>query len=126
MVAALVDTSVLIDILRLNPTAQTWLTQQPDRLGIVPVVWLEVIQGADNRQKQKEALALLRRFERVELIDRDYDWAIKQALLFNLSYHVGGVDCLIASVNYRLQLPLYTTNLKHFVPLLGALAQKPY
>jgi predicted nucleic acid-binding protein len=99
VVAALVDTSVLIDILRLNPAAQNWLTQQPDRLGIVPVVWLEVIQGADNRRKQKEALTLLRRFERVELIDSDYDWAIKQAILFNLSHNVGGVDCLIASVN---------------------------
>jgi hypothetical protein len=28
--------------------------------------------------------------------------------------------------SYRLQLPLYTRNLKHFAPLLGKLAQEPY
>jgi hypothetical protein len=28
--------------------------------------------------------------------------------------------------SYRLQLPLYTRNLKHFAPLLGKLAREPY
>jgi predicted nucleic acid-binding protein len=45
---------------------------------------------------------------------------------YELSHGVGMMDCLIASVSYRLQLPLYTHNLKHFAPLLNDLAQKPY
>ena len=36
------------------------------------------------------------------------------------------VDLLIAAPSQRLQLPLYTHNLKHLSPLLGTLAQKPY
>jgi predicted nucleic acid-binding protein len=116
MVTALLDTSILIDILRQNPTAQNWLEQREGRLGITPVVWLEVLQGATNRAKQKDALALLKRFERIEVTAADYDWAIEQVIRFRLSHNVGGVDCLIASASFRLQLPLYTINLKHFAP----------
>jgi predicted nucleic acid-binding protein len=54
------------------------------------------------------------------------DWAMDQQEKFALSHNVGMNDCLIASISYRLQLPLYTTNLKHFIPLLNNLAQKPY
>jgi predicted nucleic acid-binding protein len=39
---------------------------------------------------------------------------------------IGMMDCLIASVSLCLQLPLYTRNLRHFTPLLGTLAVKPY
>jgi predicted nucleic acid-binding protein len=126
MVTALVDTSVLVDILRLNQTARHWIAGQQDRLGVTPIVWLEVIQGSDSKLKQNDALALLKRFERIELTSGDYDWAIQQAIRLKLSHNVGGMDCLIASASHRLQIPLYTTNLKHFASLLGALAQKPY
>ena len=44
----------------------------------------------------------------------------------SISHNVGSIDCLIASASHRLQLPLYTMNVKHFAPLLGGLAQKPY
>ena len=36
------------------------------------------------------------------------------------------VDLLITAAARRLALPLYTPNLKHFVPLLGDLARQPY
>lgn len=125
MVAGLVDTSIIIDILRLQSTAQSWLANQP-QLGVATIVWLEVIQGAGNRQKQNQAITILKRFQRVEHTEADYDQAINYLMRYKLSHNVGGNDCLIASVSYRLQLPLYTTNLKHFAPLLGELAQKPY
>jgi predicted nucleic acid-binding protein len=51
---------------------------------------------------------------------------MQAGMVFTLSHGVGIMDCLIASVSYRLQVPLYTRNLKHFTPLLGALAQTPY
>jgi predicted nucleic acid-binding protein len=36
------------------------------------------------------------------------------------------MDALIASAAYRLRVPLFTRNLKHFQPMLGPLVQKPY
>ena len=62
----------------------------------------------------------------VYLTQADLDWAMQTQMRYELSHGVGMMDCLIASVSHRLQLPLYTHNLKHFTPLLGALAQKPY
>ena len=52
---------------------------------------------------------------------------MQQMEQLRLSYGVGINDCLIASVAQRLQVPLYTHNLKHMRVLLGdTLPQKPY
>ncbi len=45
---------------------------------------------------------------------------------FQFSHHIGKEDCLIASVAHRLQVPLYTHNLKDMQPLIGSLAIQPY
>ncbi|NWF68509.1 MAG: hypothetical protein HXY40_05435 [Chloroflexi bacterium] len=55
----------------------------------------------------------------------DIDWAADRLADFRLSHGVEIMDCLIAAPCHRLQLPLYTHNLKHLTPLLGALAHKP-
>ena len=125
MVKALIDTSILIDLLRHFTPAITWFTSQTD-LAVSGVVWLELLQGARNSLAQQKALQLLQQLQRIEVTDEDMNWAIKQVIHYNLSHNIGGVDCLIAATNYRLQLPLYTMNLKHFTPILGTLAQKPY
>jgi predicted nucleic acid-binding protein len=125
MVKALLDSSILIDLLRRHPPAITWFTGQVD-LGASTIVWIELIQGAQNSHAQQKSVQLLRQLQRIEINDADMDWAIKRLISYNLSHKVGGVDCLIAAPSYRLQIPLYTMNLKHFTPILGTLAQKPY
>jgi predicted nucleic acid-binding protein len=121
----LLDSSVVIDVLREHPPAENWLKSQ-GQLGVTRIVWLEVIEGAFNKRKQREALKLLRRFALVELTTPDMIWAVNTLIRTNLGYNVDAFDCLIASVSHRLQLPMYTTNMKHFTPLLGSLAQRPY
>ncbi|HVR98584.1 MAG TPA: PIN domain-containing protein, partial [Thermoanaerobaculia bacterium] len=95
-------------------------------LAVTPLVWVEIIEGARDASAQKRAVDLLRHFERVDLLPDDFDWAIQRALQFRLKHGVGMMDCLIASVAHRLEKPLYTRNVKHFAPILGALAQRPY
>jgi predicted nucleic acid-binding protein len=90
------------------------------------MVRLEIIEGAENAKDQARAVELLRSFERTETLPVDCDWAIQQALRFRLSHNVDMVDCLIASTAQRLGVPLFTPNLKHFRPMIGDLAQKPY
>lgn len=68
----------------------------------------------------------MKAFEMIHLTEVDSHWAMQAQMVYELSHGVGMMDCLIASVSHRLQLPLYTHNLKHFSPLLGDLAQKPY
>jgi predicted nucleic acid-binding protein len=125
MVEGLLDTSIVVDILRQYQPAESWLAQQ-GQLGVTRIVWLEIIEGAQTREWQSEAIKLLRRFDVVELTPSDLVWATEQLVQHRLSHSVDSFDCMIASASYLLRLPLYTANLKHFTPLLGKLAQVPY
>jgi predicted nucleic acid-binding protein len=125
MVTALLDTSIVIDVLRQHPPAKSWLSTTAD-VGITQIVQLEVIEGATRKIEQQRAIRFLSGFQLVDVITSDLDWSLEQLMRFKLSHNVGMMDCLIASVSYRLQVPLYTTNLKHFLPLLGAQVQQPY
>jgi len=124
-VDGLLDTAIIVDLLRVHPPAEMWLAGQ-SRLGVSPAVWLETIAGTENSTAQRRAVELLHRFEKVEVLPGDFDWAIRRALQFRLSHNVDMMDCLIASTAQRLGVPLFTPNLKHFQPLIGVLAQRPY
>ncbi len=87
---------------------------------------MEVVKGGPTKARRLQAARLLKQFEMIYLIQADLDWAMQAQMQYELSHGTGMLDCLIASVSHRLQLPLYTHNLKHFAPLLGNLAQKPY
>lgn len=125
MVAGLLDTAILVDMLRGYTPAEQWLAQQA-QLGITRIVYLEILDGVLNKAEQRRALALLQRFDRIELTTADLEWATQQLIRYRLSHNIGMMDCLIAAPSHRLSLTLFTRNLKHFTPLLGDLAQKPY
>jgi len=95
-------------------------------LGISPIAWLEMTEGTLNKLDQKLVARFLTRFPLVYPTQGDIDWAMRQLAAFRLSNNVDAFDCLIAASSYRLQLPLYTRNMKHFAPLLGKLAVEPY
>ena len=121
------DTAVIVDLLRSYPPAVQWKNAQGQAIfGISPTVWMEIVDGALTKIAQQRAIKLLQQFEMVYFTQADLDWAMRQQLAYRLSHNAGINDCLIAAVPHRLQLPLYTHNLKHFAPLLGTLAQKPY
>jgi predicted nucleic acid-binding protein len=125
MVTALVDSSILVDALRHHPPAIEWVRSQRD-LGVTQIVWLELIEGAQNKRKLITLIQFLSMFERIQIVSADLEWAIEQSIRYRLSHSIGMMDCLIASVSARLQIPIYTGNLKHFEILIGQLAQKPY
>lgn len=126
MVTGLVDTSIIIDLIRGYPDAYMWLSSIDETLGVTHFVWLEVIQGAQNKQKLASAMKILADFELIEITPADTQWAVQALATTRLAHNVDALDSLIASVSYRLQIPLYTRNMKHFMPLLDDLAQKPY
>ena len=127
MVIALLDTNIMVDMIRKYPPALQWLhSLTPDQMGVSVIVYMEVIEGATNKFKQRAAGQLLSRFQVIYLTEGDFKWAVKEQANYRLSHNIGMTDLLIASVNHRLQVPLYTRNVKHFTPLLGSLVQKPY
>ncbi len=84
------------------------------------------MEGAANKEQQSYAENLLLQFELVYCTSGDQSWAIQQIKRFQFSHRIGMNDCLIASVAFRLQVPLYTHNLKHMTPMIETLALKPY
>jgi predicted nucleic acid-binding protein len=126
MTVAILDTTVVIHLFRRYAPALTWYASISQQLGITPITWMEVIHGASSKTKQVSCKAILSQFDKAYLVSTDQDWAMKQMEQYRLSNGVSINDCLIAAVAYRLQLPLYTHNLKHMQILLGSLAIKPY
>lgn len=121
-----VDTAVLVDVIRGYPPAMQWLTTRTNTLRVCNHAYMEIIAGATNKSDQKYAIMILKQFELVFITQADMKWAIQQQLKYSLSNGVGLIDCLIASPCARLEVPLYTRNLKHFAPLLSDLAISPY
>jgi predicted nucleic acid-binding protein len=127
VIDAVLDTSVLIDLLRGDKPAKDWLVGLGRKqVAITPIVWMEVIQGATDKSKRAQAIRFLRQFRIEHPTEADNRWAMRQLAQFHLSHNVHLQDVLIASVAARLGVPLYTANLKHFQPLPGVNASLPY
>lgn len=127
MTVGIVDTTVLIHLYRNNPDALTWAATLQQRLSLTSMSWLELMVGAAGKAGQARCKTIFSQFELIHLTEADQDWAMRQMELLRLSHGVSINDCLIASVAHRLQVPIYTHNLKHMRVLLGnTLPQKPY
>lgn len=127
MVDALLDTSILIDLLRNYPLALEWKSANIHlNFGVTSVIRMEVLKGATNRQKAQQALRFLSQFTLIATTQADLVWAEQQFGVYHFSHSIGIIDCIIAAPCHRLNLMLYTRNLKHFTPLLGTLVQAPY
>jgi tRNA(fMet)-specific endonuclease VapC len=123
----ILDTSILIDLLRGFPPVTGWFaTLGRLRAAVTPVVWMETVQGAPNRSKRAQALRLLRQFRIEHPTPDDNRWAMRQVAAFHLSHSIELQDAMIASVAARLAVPLYTMNLKHFQSLPAVDATAPY
>lgn len=126
MSIGLIDTNILIGVYRNNPAAMAWFAAQ-EALAVCSVAWLEFMEGARGKAGQRRCLEILAPLDLVFVAEGDQRWAMGQVLRYRLSHGVSFKDCLIASVAYRLQVPLYTQNVKDFEPLLGvALVSQPY
>ena len=125
MVARLLDTSIVVDLLRAYPKAVEWFETATD-LSIPRAAILEILEGAQDSKRQRQAIALIKRLEFTEHAEADLVSATMLLSSFGLSHGVDAFDCMIAATSQRLNAPVLTRNLKHFRPLIGELAILPY
>lgn len=125
MIDAVVDTTVVLHLFRKYQPAIRWFNNQR-HYGVTSITWMEVMEGASNKANQSQSKAILSQFDLLYLTSADQHWAMQQLERFQFSHHLNTEDCLIASVAYRLQVPLYTHNLKDMTPMLDSLAVQPY
>jgi len=121
------DSDVLIEILRGRPDAGQWLNGLGSQtVGISVLTRMEIIQGARNRQEQTTLIAQLNRYELVLLDTGDAIQALRWFETYRLSHGVGIMDCLIAASALRSGKPFYTFNVKHYRAFSAVNAQEPY
>ena len=126
MSAGIVDTTVILHYFRKNANARAWVNTQAVQLSVTSITWMEVMEGATSKANQAQCKNILGMFDLLYPTSTDQQWAIQQLEHFQFSHHIGMNDCLIAAVAYRMQLPLYTHNLKDMTPMIGSLAVQPY
>lgn len=127
MVDGIIDTSLIIEILRNNSQAVSWLANGVNQqLAITPIVWMETVQGATDKQKRQQVIKFLRKFSIEYPIKADSQWAMLQLARFSLSHRIDINDIMIADIAVRLAVPLYTLNVKHFSPLPNIQIVQPY
>lgn len=123
----ILDSTIVIDLLTEEPKAVNWSkTLDFSTAAITSITVMEVLQGARNKSEIGKFGRFLSRFKHRHILESDSQWAVEQFRAFWLSHRIGINDCLIAAVAARLQLPLYTPNIKDFAPLPDVNAQKPY
>lgn len=123
----LIDTSNLIDILRGYPKAAAWMQSATGLELVVPsVVRMELGYGAKNKTEQTKAMRLCAIYAMAFPTAADAEWALRQFEAFHLSHQIEILDCFIAAMSMRLQLPIYTRNVKDFSILPDVTVHVPY
>lgn len=119
----IMDTDVIVDVLRGHAPALVWLEHQREQVVGVPViVRMEVMQGAKSRRDEAAIARRLDEFTCLHLQTGDSEVAESCFRQFHLSHNLGILDCLISAIAVRQGVPFYTFNAKHFsiVPKLDA------
>jgi predicted nucleic acid-binding protein len=123
----LLDTDVLIDLLRGYPPALEWAEslaqQKPVTTGFSA---LEILDGCSGRKQTDEMLDFLAQFEIVWPKERDYHRCLADFAIARLRSKIGIIDVLIGETAVGLGLPLHTFNLKHFSEIPGLRIVEPY
>jgi predicted nucleic acid-binding protein len=100
------DRDVLIEILRGDDRAKTWLASiESSVIGIPVFVWMEILLGARDQQEQQALAADLARYTILHLESGDSPKAQQWFAQFHLSHGIDILDCLIATIPARLSKP---------------------
>jgi predicted nucleic acid-binding protein len=122
----LIDTSILVDVLRGNKSARAWIDALPeDTCAISVITSAELLAGCRNRTEQRAVERELELYATIWVSEEISQTALEFYRRFHLSHNVGFLDCLIAATARTTGLSLETLNLKHF-PFPDLKAERPY
>jgi predicted nucleic acid-binding protein len=116
----LLDTSVLVDLLRGRQEAREWIDSLDSNARWLSVVTVaELLAGSTNKREERIINRELELYQ-IEWIDEPTSQrALELYREFRLSHGVGFLDCMIAASAMEKRLLLATLNLKHFAPFVG-------
>ena len=124
----LLDSDVLIDLLRKYPPAMVWFDalQEDEELMVSGYVVMELIQGCRNKVEQDSVQRELAAYGVVWLSQTDCDRALAVFTTYRLSHSAGLLDVLIGQTAVALGAPLHTFNQRHYGFIPGIQTAPPY
>ncbi|MDA0242021.1 MAG: type II toxin-antitoxin system VapC family toxin [Chloroflexi bacterium] len=123
----ILDSDVMIDLLREYPPALAWLdTLEDQEIGLPGFVVMELLQGCRSKAEQTKVEQVLMGFETVWLLPEECEQALRVFAHRRLSHGIGLLDSLIGQTAVALGVPLYTFNRKHYVAIPELVTIEPY
>lgn len=123
----LLDTDIMVDILRGFPPAAAWLEALGNEEVALPgYVAMELLVGATDRQAAEGMQAALAPFAVYWPAAQDCDRALATFAQASLSHGLSPFDALIAETAKGLGAPLHTFNVKHFDAIADLETIQPY
>jgi predicted nucleic acid-binding protein len=123
----LVDADILIDSMRQQDQAWSFLRQQPiTEITLHAVVSAEIVVGARDLGELRLIDRFLGQFALVVPTEADFLDALALLRKHRLSAGIGWADCLIAATALRCQATIATRNDKHFRAVAGLALIRPY
>ena len=123
----LLDTDVLIDLLRGQDGAVSWLTSLDAEDVFVPgFVVMELIQGCGTRAEQRRVERALARYRVVWPKEDTCNSALHVFTAYRLTSGLGILDAIIGQMAVDLAAPLATFNRKHYSPFSALRTVQPY
>lgn len=109
----LIDTNILIDVSRGYAPALIWMQRNSQlALALPSLVYMEMVLGTQNKTELGKITRILKQFPILYPSEVDAQWAMQQFELHHLSHQIEIIDCFLAAMSVRLQLPIYTRNTK--------------
>lgn len=120
------DTDVLIDLLRKHPPAVTWIQSVDEPVSVPGYVALELYQGCRNAREVEDVSKLLAPIPLIWPMEEDCQRALQIFPSLHLSHSIGLLDMLIACTVQGRRAVLYTFNKKHFQSVQELIVAEPY
>jgi predicted nucleic acid-binding protein len=124
----LLDTDVLIDLLRQYSPAVEWFDTLPDdeELRVSGYVVMELIQGCRNKGELDRVRRELAPCAVVWLSPTDCEQALEVFAAHRLSHNAGLLDVLVGQTAVALGAPLHTFNQRHYSFIPNMQTVQPY
>jgi hypothetical protein len=123
----LVDTDVMVDVMRRHAPALAWLgSLNTGTIGIPGLVAMELLQGCRNREEQRRVENVLRPHILYWPGWTDCTRAFDDFAAYHLSHALGILDALITETAVGLGVELATFNTKHYSVVSALQTIQPY
>ena len=122
----LVDTDVLVDVLRGHAPAVEWFAGLETLPRVPGLVVMELIQDADSKERLTRALKLAAPLPVLWPTEADCERALSNFKEYHLSHSLGLLDSLIAACAVGSSARLCTFNVKHYRVVPDLEVMQPY